>query len=344
MSQTNKNIEVLYHAISEIRPEYLDEADSYIPKAIFYWKKWITIAACICICFCSAIPVLAATNNDFAYQILYSISPTIAQTLKPINIIYTDNGIEMKVIAANIEDSNATIYISMQDVISDRLDETADLFDSYSIHTPYDQIGHCTFIDYNTETKTALFMITIEQINDVLIPGDKITFSVNRLLSKKEHELVALKEIDTECIPLINDYVIHPDIRGWGGQNATSIDRKHLKLLNPASTSDTVIIDGVTLTGYGMIDNRLHVQIRYDNLQKTDNHGDIYLKKQSGDIIHCQSNIAFWDDYRTDSYEEYIFPISAEELKDYEIWGEFWTCNEGTIEGNWQITFPLTAN
>ena len=61
----------------------------------------------------------------------------------------------MEVIAANIEGADAIILISLQDIMGDRLDETTDLFDSYSIHTPYAQSGGCSLVDYDDETKTA---------------------------------------------------------------------------------------------------------------------------------------------------------------------------------------------
>ena len=38
-------------------------------------------------------------------------------------------------------DETAQILVSMRDMMASRLDETTDLFDSYSIHTPYDQTG-----------------------------------------------------------------------------------------------------------------------------------------------------------------------------------------------------------
>lgn len=334
--------EDLYNGISGIRPEYLDEADSYKPRKTIHWKRWGAIAACICLCFCSVVPVLAATNNDFAYELLYAISPSVAQKLKPVSVSCEDNGIKMEVVAANVEGTNATILISMQDIMGDRLDETTDLFDSYSIHTPYDQIGGCSLVEYDIETKTAFFMLTIEQMNQVLIPGDKITFSVNKLLNKKKHSDIELTEIDLRNMPSINNIMDAPNIRGWGGIDLDSFDRDNLQLMRPNEESPIVLEEGVILTGYGVVDGKLHVQIRYDNILETDNHGYVYLKNQRGEVLHCQYNAAFWDDNKTDSYEEYVFAVSSDELENYEVWGEFWTCNGGPIEGNWQVTFSLT--
>ena len=48
--------------------------------------------------------------------------------------------------------------------------------------------------------------------------------------------------------------------------------------------------------------------------------------------------------WHVNSYEEFVFEVSAEELVNYEIWGEFWTCNNAPIEGEWQVTFPVEKN
>lgn len=99
--------------------------------------------------------------------------------------------------------------------------------------------------------------------------------------------------------------------------------------------------NGVTLSGYGLVDGKLHVQVRYADILNTDNHGDIYLKSNSGEILNCEKSISFWDESGVDSYEEYIFLVTAEEISNYEVWGEFWTGGE-LIEGDWQVTFPIT--
>ena len=88
-------------------------------------------AACFCLCFCFSVPALAATGIDPAYEMLYSISPYIAQKLKPVNESCIDNGIEMKVVAAEIYNEKAEILISLRDTIDSRIDNTTDLSDSY---------------------------------------------------------------------------------------------------------------------------------------------------------------------------------------------------------------------
>ena len=79
-------------------------------------------------------------------------------------------------------------------------------------------------------------------------------------------------------------------------------------------------------------------------IKNTDNHVYVYLKNEDGKVVNCQSSVAFWDQSHVNSYEEFVFEVSAEELVNYEIWGEFWTCNNAPIEGEWQVTFPVEKN
>ena len=328
----------LLQGIVEVDNELILESENafHQKKKTIHVKRWIAIAACLCLCFCLTVPALAATGNELAYEVLYSISPSIAQKLKPVNASCEDNGIEMTVVAAEVDGEKATILVSMRDNTGNRLDETTDLFDSYSIHTPYDQSCGCSIVSYDEDTKTATFMLTIEQMDHILIPGDKITFSVSQLLSKKEHSNFKLTQINTENVHSITEFATNPDIRGRGG-----ID--NMLFMKPDEANAISLTNGVTLTGYGIVDGKLHVQLRYNDILNTDNHGYIYLKTQDDKVIDSESNFAFWDVSHVNSYEEYVFSISYEELADYEIWGEFWTCNNGPIKGHWQVTFPMVG-
>ena len=129
----------LQDAIGGVRDQYILDAHEKTAsrKRGIVWKKVVAIAACICICVCAAVPALAAADNEFAYDVLYSISPSIAQKLKPIRKSCEDNGIKMEVLSADIRGDSAEILVSMQDQTDSRLDETTDLFDSYSINTPF---------------------------------------------------------------------------------------------------------------------------------------------------------------------------------------------------------------
>ena len=70
-------------------------------------------------------------------------------------------------------------------------------------------------------------------------------------------------------------------------------------------------------------------------------HDEVYLKNADGSEVHCLGNIAFWDENRIGSYEEYIFDVSPEDdLSDYTVWGYFDTCDMLTT-GYWEVAFPI---
>ncbi|MDO5155961.1 MAG: hypothetical protein Q4D51_08335 [Eubacteriales bacterium] len=332
---TKQNI---YEIITDIDDQYLDIADNFKSKKnTFTWMKVATLAACFCLICCS-VPVLAATGNEATYNLLYSISPDIAQRLKPVNKSCVYNGIEMNVVAAKIEGDTAEVVLSMRDTEGNRLDETTDLFDSYGIHAPCDTSSGCSLIDYNEETRTAFFSIAIQAMGEKkLVSGDKITFSVDQLLSQKREDNIVISQIDMINLPSVDEFADNPDIRGLSGEDKNDLE----KLIKPEKENAIQLTMGVIMTGYGEIDGRLHVQICYDDILNTDNHGVLVLKNSAGEVVEYASSISFWDSERINSYEEYIFDIPVEELKNYEMWGEFTTCNSGPIYGDWEVTFPL---
>ena len=332
--------EILYEAISEINPKYIEEADMRVITKINPWKRFLVTAACLILCISLSVPVLAATDNSFAYELLYTVSPELAQDLKPVRETCEDNGIKMEVVAASIEGDTVNILLAMQDMTGNRITASSDLMDSYSIHTPYDQTACCQLEKYDSETGIALWSITIDQAESKLKPGDKITFSVSEILSQKEHTEIKLDSIDVSNIIETTEFTVDPQIRGGAGNfDEDSMECKRLLL---PEENGYKLCDGVTLTGIGMVDGKLHIQCKYDDILNTDNHGYIYLKNSSGEVDEYYSSISFWADNKTDSYEEYIFDIPYDELVEFEIWGEFWTCNNAPIQGEWQVTFAIS--
>ena len=332
--------ENLYEAISEISSQYIEEADIRFITKRKTWKRVLAAAACLLLCFSFSVPALAAADNSFAYELLYSVSPAFAQKLKPVRETCEDNGIKMEVVAANLEGDTVNILLAMQDMTGNRITASSDLMDSYSINTPYDQTAGCHLEKYDGETGTALWAITIDQDESKLKPGDKITFSVSEILSKKEHTEMALDSIIISDIREATEFAIDPRIRGCAGYYDEN-DIESTPLLLPAKTGYQ-LCDGVMLTGTGLVDGKLHIQVKYDDILNTDNHGYAYLKSSSGEIINYNYSVSFWADNKADSYEEYVFDIAYEELADCEVMGEFWTCKNAPIEGSWQVTFPIS--
>ena len=298
-----------------IDPAYIEAADTAPNKRKSVWAKWGTLAACLCLVCVLAVPAMAAFSPAF-YELLYAVTPATAQFFKPVQRSCEDNGIRMEVTAAYIHENTAEIYLSMRDLTGKRFDETVDLFDSYRLHTPFDCTGHCQLASYDPDTHTATFLVTLEQWDRQSIEGEKLTFSVQKLLSGKK------------------TWGLSGDLFGSDGGKSVTVLKPGDAIASP--------VDGVTLTGIGYVDGWLHVQVYYADILKTDNHGSISLvNRETGEQIECDGSAAFFDDAGTGSYEDYVFTgIEADALDTYALYGMFVT-SAGPVEGNWSVTFPL---
>lgn len=304
-------------------------------SAHFAFKRVIAVAAAVTICFTIAVPSLAA-NVPAVYDTLYKISPAAAQYFKPVQMSCEDNGIRMEVISAYIHGDTAEIYIAMQDLTGDRIDQTIDLFDSCNINTPFDNVGHCETVSYDEKTKTATFLINISNMNKKKMKGDKITFSVGQFLSHKQIFEGLPLEISTDKINLNPET---QSIKASLLRGCSKEERKYTEILKPSKNGYSPV-EGVTITGMGFIDNKLHIQVYYENIHKTDNHGYIYLKDKKGNTI-SDTLIDFWDKNRNGNYYEHIFDVSPRDINNgYTFYGDFYTCNSLT-KGDWEVTFPL---
>ena len=329
-------------AMSELDTKYIDEALNYkkkVKKPI--WIKWGAMVASLLLVFTMSVPALAAADFGPAYNLLYRVSPAIAQKLKPVSMSCEDNGIKFEVISAYVEGSEAKIFISVQDIDGDRIDETTDLFDSFSINTPFDCSSSCENISYDTETKTATFLISISQWNEKDIIGEKITFCVREMLSNKQEYDAILTDLDLTQISATPKTFTPTQILGGGGTNYNEMENNFQALKTTGILCSPIA--GVDITAMGYVDGKLHIQVKYRDSLETDNHGYIYFKNDKGEEIHCIANIAFsTDSEHQERYVEYVYDLSDIDLTQYKAYGYFVT-SDTHIEGNWSVTFPLES-
>jgi hypothetical protein len=335
--------EEISEAVGNISPRHVQEAYSNWPRINSYKhrkfsiKRMIALVATLVLCFAIAIPVLAAADVDLAYDILYAVSPQTAQGLKPVRMACEDNGIRMEVIAADFRDNKAQILISMQDLAGDRIDETTDLFDSYTINQPFPGNATCELVGFNDETTTSEFMIHITNAEDKDIVGKKITFKIDKFLSDKKEFHDVLPLINLSDVPLSPQTQTNVRIRGLSNE-AEALKEDPFLVPDPEKSFSPV--NGVTITATGFINQRLHIQAYYENILETDNHGYLELMDAEGNMIRCLGSMSFWDSEKKGSYEEYIFDVSPDEISEYKAYGNFWTCDT-LVTGDWQVTFPI---
>ena len=283
-------------------------------------------------------------DYDSLSMLYDDIPDTLSQLIRTAFIAkpgYKFYGIKFEVISAYVEGSEAKIFISVQDIDGDRIDETTDFFDSFSINTPFDCSSSCENISYDTETKTATFLISISQWNEKDIIGEKITFCVREMLSNKQEYDAILTDLDLTQISATPKTITPTQIWGGGGTNYNEMENNFQALKTTGILCSPIAEVDITAMGY--VDGKLHIQVKYEDSLETDNHGYIYFKNDKGEEIHCIANIAFsTDSEHQERYVEYVYDLSDVDLTQYKVYGYFVT-SDTHIEGNWSVTFPLES-
>ncbi len=304
-------------------------------------KKALVFAAAILVVFALSVSALAASDYEPAYKLLYALSPAVAQRLKPLRLVSEDQGIKLEVISAQVQGNEAKVYLSVQDLTHDRIDRTTDLFDSYGINAPFESSGYCENVGYDPQTKTASFLVIIAQHDSQEIVGDKITFDLRQLLGKKQTFDAALPGLDLAGISTEADTMKPTQVFGGGGEGFDP-DREDFRVLSSTGALYSPV-KGVSITAMGYVAGQLHIQLQFENVLETDNHGYIYFKSGDGAVIRSAANISFAADGEgKQRFEEHIFEVPRADLQSLTPYGYFVT-SEGLITGNWSVTFPLKS-
>ena len=308
--------------------------------------------------YCS-MPVLA-TNVPIIYDLMYQVSPSVAQYFMPVQKKCESNGIEMEVVSAYIKGDTAQVYITLKDLEGNRVDESTDLNDSYAINRAFDcTIGSCENIGYDEETRKATFLITITNNESKNIDGEKLTFMMSNFISQKQKWDEIKLPISAEQVDA-NTKTKKIWLSGFSTSEVKNEDTYKVKNEELVIESNKDIDFGVTdmrITGIAYLDNKLHIQVSAKNNLKIDNHGEIYLKnKETNEKKLSDYNLFFTLCKKGDHYEisqevnnkdrldftEYVFDISKDDLKKYDFYGDFVAGNLNT-EGKWKVTFPIEA-
>ncbi|HJA91512.1 MAG TPA: hypothetical protein H9717_00050 [Candidatus Eisenbergiella merdipullorum] len=314
-----------------------------LPRSVL--RRLRIAAACLAgAVFLSASSLLAAVaaGSMPAYEILFSLYPETAKRLTPVQVSCEDNGIRMEVEAVYVHADTAEICLSMQDLAGERIDETVDLFDSYSICSSGDSSGTCSLIDFDPESGKAFFLVQMKQRNGEKIDGQKVDFRVSGFLTGKQRVEKELPEMDLSQIEEKAELQLDVSVRGSGGMDMEKVEEEERKgFLKPDEGQTFSPVDGVTVTAYGWVDGRLHIQVHYADILKTDNHGYVYLKDGQGNVVSSFGSVSFWDEEQTGSYQEYFFEVETEMITEgWSVWGYFSTCSE-LVKGDWRVTFPM---
>lgn len=342
------------NALNSIQtPEYdiVSEVEKRIRKKGPAWgfKRYVSVGLAVCLCLILSIGAMAAAIPGFK-NLLPIVGSDFMLLLQPIEIACEDNGIKMEVVGAMNDDEMAVIYITMQDLVGDRIDETLDI---YNYRLTGTHIATCQIVHFDETTRIAT--LRMQANGGKKLNGKKVRFQIDSFLSNLlEFDNIETdinlsdvkKEGDSQTVPL--DTKAGFSGGGGGGLFEKLQSQGEIKILAPDQKQITLPqVDFAYISNVGFVDGHLHVQTKWVG-DGIDDHGDIYLVDSTGDAICTDvANIYFGIDksgrskYGRD-YVEYIFDISNLDLGDLKLMGNF-VSHGNYIEGNWKATFRIQS-
>ncbi|MDM5245983.1 hypothetical protein [Lysinibacillus sp. G4S2] len=305
------------------------------------FKKFIVLPLIATLFLAFSVGVGAATNSNIN-RLLSIVSPEVALLLQPLQLSMTDEGIKMEVVAAMNDDDMAVVYVTMQDLEGDRIDETLDIYDYFMSK------GHSfthEVVAYDESTKTA--MIRFQATGAETLNNSKVNFSIQSFLSDK-HVFDVKVNIDLNNIEQQQPTTLNRDaISGMGGELAGDANERENYVVLPNGMKNMKIptIDFMEITNVGIIQNKFHIQTKWMQNDK-DDHGYFYIVNSAGEEIH-PSSISYGRDENGNAeyghnYQEYIFNMQDIDMQDYELRGNF-TTSGNLVKGNWETTFKLNT-
>lgn len=305
-------------------------------------KKIVIVAAMICLMTTTVI----ATNIPSFLNLLEKISPDMVEFIEPVEEVCIDQGIKMEVVAVGRYDNMVKAYITVQDLIGNRVGKDISFLDYYNIKGA----NSCgwSIIDYDEQNKKVTILMEAE--NDTKFEGENLTFKIDNIFyGRKEYKDYGIKvdlgQLKSAGTPYVNATI--KQFLSWsqGKLYSNILDGDIIPILKPHVTDIKFPeIKTSMISNIGIIDGKLHVQVWRD--KNFEGQGvNIYIKDSDGEKLYSDSHFSFGIDKSSNptndtdypSYSEYIFDVNTDKLDEYELFGDFNTSNQ--LEGNWQVTF-----
>ena len=264
-------------------------------------KKKISFAfilAMILLIVSIATAVAGAINEDFNTW-LYQIWPEVALKLMPVNMTCEDQGIRMELISAVAEDTDVYLTFSMQDLEGDRIRENTefnlncdcyipslDNSERYSLDAlyPWGEGMHTTKsysfnnLDYDAENKKLICSASTTFYAGKIPTVGGITTQIFQIINQTTSRIDLIpyyqqygSQVTTTAVPQgaqvmytydCEDYPSYPAPDLYSGPIPDS-----MHVLDWNNSLEIPLADTVYLSGIGMVDGFLHVQLHYINHQ-----------------------------------------------------------------------------
>lgn len=334
-------------------------------------KRWTrSIIAAIVMSFVLVASATAASLGNFDWFI-ERFNPDFGKIVEPVGVYSEDEGIRMEVIGAQKYDNKAIIYLSLQDRTGqNRLTEQTDFRDGFNVKVhsstkegadsgaPFKSASMSwkqKMLNFNKDTNTIYYEFNITAdpdtpLTDQLELGSFLIY-FNEKAYIDEPISVSLTGIkDAETVPIEEAQIM-------GGSNVPSDLSSLTEVLMPGDYASMPHGEkDQWVSNIGIIDGKLHVQIgKIFNKEFGPSDATLSLKSPDGNLISLDYSLFFLRDKKNNllddyddakyRYEEFVFPVSGENLSKYTLYytGSVYT----GVKGNWNVaanTSDTTAN
>ena len=323
-----------------------------------------------------ATAIAGATNEDFNTW-LYRIWPEAAKTLMPVNMSCTDAGIRMEVISAVVDGTDLYITYSMEDLEGDRLSTenspvmyvTAepDYMWEASFENPMrdEATGKIIFGEHFTYAGNLSKSVSVLKGHIPSFASSKETGRIDLFPYLEQYgSQVKTMPVPEDAVPLTwSDSYDQPSSGPISGPIPAD-----MHVIDTGSSLEIPLADTVRLSGLGMVDGLLHVQLHYVNHQKKvfgeyldtivcrpdetvvmllnrDSTSWYDLTYHNPDLLRNEIDLLGWGtqpgDPETPEWVEYIFTADASALSADQQ--EFFSTTHDIIplQGSWDVEIPV---
>ena len=242
-------------------------------------KKKISFAfilAMILLLAFAATAIAGSVNEDFNAW-LYRIWPEAATTLMPVNMSCENNGIRLEIISAVADGEELYITYSMEDLEKDRLNTECSPFMYVDDARSYDWESSFEQPIRDEATGKIIFGEHFTYNGNITAADNVLNAHIHSFISHEEPVLVDLfpyleqfgSEVETVTVPegagtlWRADVYAEQDVEKRSGSVPADT-----QVINPAYSREIRLADTVFLSGIGMVDGRLHVQLHFVDHQK----------------------------------------------------------------------------
>ncbi|MBP3704876.1 MAG: DUF4179 domain-containing protein, partial [Clostridia bacterium] len=262
-NELNASESLIQHTLSVAHP-------AKQPRRAMRLRTAALVAAVFMLLIAIALPVMAST--DTGYALLYSISPEAAQLFRPVKMSCENEGIELTIESIYIHEDTAEIYVSLQDLIGNRIDETTALCGNYMLDFDFSGMVEVNdeFLYHDPDTRTNYYLLTLRQgSGNELHSKPMTTFTLGQIVIGQYSTNTLDCGLDLSAVTTTTA-TARRSLLGWGGSVPTEELKEKMGTDFTLESGCDVLVPGTSLynitqnidiTAAGYKDGMLRVQV-----------------------------------------------------------------------------------